>query len=489
MGMGLGLGFVTENARAFPGPSHSLERGFALSFTALSFALTLGTTFAIYLTLSHQLLQDDDNLLAERIHGVHLLLSEQPAGALAPLLARELEWRSTARSPVLFYVRVLDERGGTLAETPGMSERLPVKGFIALTDSPPGQRRYGEIQLPGGRSFRMAEARFEIGPGKDVRTVQVAMDETLRRHFFEAFRRKDAIFLCLGLLFSIVVGSWLVRRSLLPLKDFIRAAGRIHLNTLHERLRTDQLPEELRDLARTFNEMLDRLEQSFSRLTRFSADLAHELRTPLHNLRGAAEVALCKDRTPAEYREIIGSSLEEFEKLSSLIDRLLFLARAENPELQIQREPVRLALELERLCDFYESIASESGVELVVKAPESLTGNFDKTLFLRTIGNLLSNAITHCSHGGRTSVTASAIGDEIRIEVSDDGCGIDPQHLPRLFDRFYRADSSRTRASGGIGLGLSIVKSIVQLHHGEVSIESTVGKGTRVVLRFPKAVI
>jgi two-component system heavy metal sensor histidine kinase CusS len=230
--------------------------------------------------------------------------------------------------------------------------------------------------------------------------------------------------------------------------------------------------------------MLDRLEESFARLSRFSADIAHELRTPVYNLRGEVEVAVAKPRSPEEYREVLGSNLEECGRLAHLIDRLLFLARAENPETQITREPCDLGRELATVCEFYELSAREKGVGLAVAAGKTVQADLDRPLFQRAVGNLIANALAHTPPGGTVTLTATGDETSARVEVADTGPGIPAEHLPHVFDRFYRADHSRSSANGRVGLGLAIVRSITELHGGTVEIASEVGRGTRVRLLF-----
>jgi two-component system heavy metal sensor histidine kinase CusS len=231
--------------------------------------------------------------------------------------------------------------------------------------------------------------------------------------------------------------------------------------------------------------MLSRLEDSFARLSRFSADLAHELRTPLNNLRGEAEVALSQARTMEEYREVLSSNLEEYDALRRIIDSLLFIARSESPEAEIRTERLEVGAELRALADFYEALASEKGVSIVLSCAENLEMCLDRTLFQRAVGNLLSNAITHTPAGGRVTLSAIADPSGVRVEVADTGQGIAREHIPHVFERFYRVDGVRTRASGGAGLGLSIVKTAVAMHGGEVNLSSDLGRGTLVTLSFP----
>ena len=232
--------------------------------------------------------------------------------------------------------------------------------------------------------------------------------------------------------------------------------------------------------------MLNRLEQSFDRLSRFSADIAHELRTPVFNLRGEIDVALSKPRSAEEYREVLGSGLEECGRLARLIDRLLFFAQAENPETQITREPCDVVLELATVSEFYGLAAAEAGVRLTVTPQGNVLADLDRPLFQRAVGNVVTNALAHTPPGGSVSLTAAGDDTATRVEVVDTGCGIPAAHLPHVFDRFYRADQTRSSKNGSVGLGLAIMRSIVELHGGTVEIASEVGRGTRVTMIFPR---
>jgi two-component system heavy metal sensor histidine kinase CusS len=248
----------------------------------------------------------------------------------------------------------------------------------------------------------------------------------------------------------------------------------------------DKFPLELASLAGTFNEMLDRLEESFERISRFSADIAHDLRTPVNNIRGEAEVALARARTVDEYRDVLESSLEEAVRLSELIGDLLFLARAESPLTELHRENVNVGELLTTVRDYYEASATDAVISLVVyDGTGPLNAELDRSLMMRAVSNLVSNAIAHTPPGGAVTLTATNEDAAIRIEVSDTGAGIPAEALPRVFDRFFRVDPSRSKTSGNTGLGLAIVQSILTLHGGSAEIASQLDRGTRVTLRMP----
>jgi two-component system heavy metal sensor histidine kinase CusS len=316
--------------------------------------------------------------------------------------------------------------------------------------------------------------------------VQVATDRTLEQEILAGYEERLWYALGAALVASAAAGYVIARRGLRPIHEISATAANIRSSNLGERITLTGLPAELHQFAGSFNAMLDRLEEAFERLSRFSADIAHELRTPLNNLRGELDVALQKRRSPEEYAEAIGSSLEECARLGRIIDSLLFLARAEDPQTQIDRETFDVGEELGNLREFFEPVAHESGVQIVSDVSAPMTARLNRPLFQRAIGNLVSNALAHTPSGGAITLRARSEGANISLEVLDTGHGIPADHLPHVFERFYRADRSRTPVKGGVGLGLAIVKSIAELHRGSVEIESEIDKGTRVRLLFPQ---
>ncbi len=323
------------------------------------------------------------------------------------------------------------------------------------------------------------------GTDRESGVIEVALGQAHEEALLAEYRRRLWWVLSLALLVCSIVGYGIARRGVRPLAAITETAGHIRSSTLDRRIHTADLPTEIASLAETFNAMLAGLEDSFARLSRFSADIAHELRTPVNNLRGEAEVALRQVRTTDEYRSTVESLLEESVRLSRMIDSLLFVARAESPETQISREALDIARELHLVREFYDALAADAGIVLTVEAADDLAANLDRTLWQRAIGNLIENAVDHTPPGGHATVKASRDGDTLCVQVSDTGCGIPPEHLAHVFDRFYRVEPSRSTRSGRLGLGLALVKSIVALHGGSVEIASEAGRGTQVTLRLP----
>ncbi|QEH37790.1 Sensor protein CzcS precursor [Aquisphaera giovannonii] len=366
--------------------------------------------------------------------------------------------------------RIRDEEGRVIFETPASSDRLPA----AIVPGAAGV----DHRTAAGRWYRALSRRA------DGRTYEVCFDRTTELALLGRYRHYMAFVLIPALAATAVAGVVIARRGLRPVGNMAETVRRIGPERLGERIAIGGLPTELDDLARTFNVMLDRLQESFGRLERFSGDIAHELRTPVHAIRNVAEVTLATSRTRDEDREALAACLDSAETLSRLVERLLFLARADDPRMALDLETLDVAGELTAIRDFYGPAAEEAGVDLSVAAPPRLTARLDRTLFQRALGNLLTNALTHTPAGGRVTIAASAASKTLEVSVSDTGDGVAEEHLARLFDRFYRPDRART-AGQGVGLGLSIVKSIVELHRGRASVASRPGEGTVVTLHFP----
>jgi two-component system heavy metal sensor histidine kinase CusS len=283
------------------------------------------------------------------------------------------------------------------------------------------------------------------------------------------------------------MGYSIMRRGMRPIEAMARTVERIHSRRLSERIATADLPSELARLAHTFNEMLDRLEGSFGRISQFSDNVAHELRTPINNLQSEIEVALSRGRTGDDYREVLASCLEECNRITRIVQGLLFLAREESSSSPILLEELDIPSELEAVKDFYEGLAADAGLHIEVDAPGALCARLDRTLLRQAISNLVSNAIEHTARGGLVRIRASRESAGIRVAVADTGEGIPAEHLPRVFERFYRVDGARSLSQRNVGLGLAIVKSIVARHGGQIGIESRPGVGTTVTIDFATA--
>jgi len=423
--------------------------------------------------LAGQFLQDE-------VHDVRAALREIPNNPRA----MDAEINTEGMYPN-YYARVMDGHGREFGATPHMEEVVASFQFPPPAEATKPPRQFTKVQGRDGRWFLLASAWGQVGYAGDTQmVVQVALDVSKEERLVQNFGWRLAGVILLGLGLSGAAGVMVAGTGMRPLTEITSAAQRIGPTQLHERIGSTHWPQELTALAKAFDGMLDRLEDSFAKLSQFSADLAHELRTPINNLMGEAEVSLSKPRTTEEYQHVLASSLEECGRLSRLIDSMLFLARAENAETELKRSALDVRAEIEAVREFYDVVAEEQGVEVTCAGDGRL--NADPLLFRQALGNLLSNALQYTLRGGKVTISVAHSNGWIDIGVTDTGAGIDPEHLPHIFDRFYRADRARSQHPQGFGLGLAIVKSILALHGGMVAITSVAGTGTTVVLRFPR---
>lgn len=337
----------------------------------------------------------------------------------------------------------------------------------------------------GEDSYRgiSAEAATKIS-GQPPVIVALAVNIQHHRAFMNAFRNNLWLAIAAGIVLTIVLGWLAARRGLAPVHKMADVAKGISISHLGARLSSDAVPPELADLAIAFNEMLTRLEDSFRRLSDFSSDLAHELRTPISNLMTQTQVAASKERSADEYREVLYSNLEEYERLARMIADMLFLAKADNGLIMPNCETVDLSTEVRELFGFYEAYAEEQDVSLALVGKGTVRG--DRLMLRRALSNLLSNAIRHTPRHAtvKAIINPEAESGKVRLTFENPGENIPPEHLPRLFERFYRVDSSRQKASDGAGLGLAITKSIVEAHQGTIQAFSANGV-VRIEIIFP----
>ncbi|WP_313466020.1 heavy metal sensor histidine kinase, partial [Pseudomonas nitroreducens] len=286
------------------------------------------------------------------------------------------------------------------------------------------------------------------------------------------------------LLLLIALGARLVaKRGLQPLRQFGQVASLITTQDLSHRIPVQDLPRELGKAARALNLMLHRLDGGVQQLTQFSDDIAHELRSPIGNLLGKAQVTLSRPREKDEYEAVLAASTEELERVGRIVSDMLFLAQVSHPRALLPQEAVQLEEEAAKVAELFDFSAEERSLRIAISGHGQVVG--DRLMIQRAISNLLSNAIRHTPEGECISVQVRDDGTTVTLVVQNPGTGIAAEHLPHLFERFYRVDKGRSRAQGGTGLGLAIVRSIMELHLGAASAQSSEEGPTRFLLKFP----
>jgi len=450
--------------------------------TSLLLACGLGVFYAIVI---RHAFAEDNGVLADKVAALRADLHESGPD----VFAEELKSRQP-REHNAYWIRILDSQGRTFAETPGMDRSLPPQIF----PPPPASAKVSadtqkSVSTVGGlKDYRRGSKLFSLvtlseESGSQPYTLQVAQDRSSDERVERNFAVLFIMVLCGSVLGSAFIAVIVTKRGLRPLREMTQSVARIGPTHLKERVTPAEWPRELKPLAIAFDDMLKRLDDSFTRLSHFSADLAHELRTPIANMIGEAQVALTRDRTAAEYRETVESTVGECERLSRIVDNLLFVARVDAAREPIARKRFDGRTAIEKIAEFYQTIAEERHITISCSGEARIYA--DPDLFERAVGNLLDNALRFTPEHGSIHIALSENDGQFELAVGDNGCGIAPEHLPRVFDRFYRADSSR--GSDGAGLGLALVKSIVDLHGGSAKIESEIGRGTTVTLSFPNS--
>ena len=355
------------------------------------------------------------------------------------------------------------------------------KGLDEIERIDQGADGRGTISLPQhGRSYRTLAMRIEPLDHRPAVRLVVGVDVGPFGQTLHAFLSALALLSLSAMALVMLLGYWIARVGLQPLQRLSNDAQALRPNALSQRLRATQLPVELSDLATAFNGALGRLEAAYQQLEAFNADVAHELRTPLANLIGGTQVALARPRGAPELRDVLQSNLEELERLRSIVNDMLFLARADQGEAPSGLADVVLAQEVEKTIEFFEFVLDERGTTVQIDGEAKARATINVALFRRALSNLLQNAIEHSVPGSRLAVRIAQQADAVWISVSNPGETIAGVHLPRLFDRFYRVDASRhdDGMHRGHGLGLAIVKAVANMHGGAVSAVSVDGVTT-----------
>jgi len=320
-------------------------------------------------------------------------------------------------------------------------------------------------------------------PQSHGESLLLALDTHHHTHFMTQLHYTLVLYLLFATFLSGWLGWWVARRGLAPLRVMHERVREIDSRQLNVRMPTIESSIELAELGQGLNLMLERLEKDFERLSEFSSDLAHELRTPITNLLTQTQVTLTRDRNLEIYRDVLASNAEEFQRLARMVSDMLYLAKTEHGLELPNREPVELEREVRVLFDFYEAVAEEAGVALELSGKATIVG--DRLMVQRAIGNLLSNAVRHAFRDSVVKVSIVRLSKTIELTVNNQGRTIDDLDLPRLFDRFFRIEKSRSHPEhSGTGLGLSITQSLMVAHGGSVRVSSD-QKNTSFTLVFP----
>lgn len=455
----------------------SLSMRLALWF-ALASALLLGAIGVfLYRSLASELAWRDDIALAGRIDRMRALVADSDS------------IEALRRRPQL-YANMLGNRDNALWMLDATGQLLIAvnPGGLALPSLPPAPSiRLTDVAT--GQAARLAWV--DVWQGNRRFTVVAAKMLAERARMLASYRMTLGAALAGGALLSFVLGWLISQRALRPVRLMAQQAAAVDVRRLQQKAVVKLTPvpleetQELQQLGAALDQMLTRLADGFVQLSRFSEDLAHEMRTPLHNLMGHTEHALRKRRSVDDYEQLLASNLEEYGRMARMIDSMLFLARSEQPASGVTLETIDLAELCTQLVDYFEGVAEERGINVVVHAAGELVA--DRALVRRALANLLANALRYGTAEGTVTIRTCTDDETVGIAVHNTGAPIPAVHLPHVFERFYRCDPARSQGGDSGGLGLAIVASIMHLHGGEARVESD-DTGNRFTLLFPPSV-
>lgn len=457
---------------------YSLTLRLALLLASLSFVVMGLVGAALYNVLAVQLRLRDDAALVARVEQIRALLKDTNTLELIH------------RKPTLFANMLNNRESMLLLRYPGQPPLIEINPNHADIPAPTPVQADTPVQMSSVAHYRTtsdipvsavtARARADGAAGEiEITAARTMLDRT---RLLALYRERIFALALAGALLFALVGYFLLRRGLLPLRQLAAHADTVSIARLDGRLDGRDAPRELLPLITAFNEMLARLADGFMQLRQISADLAHDLRTPVNNLLGQTQVALGRPRSVEEYETLLASNVEELERLIRMSDNMLFLARSEHAQMAAEIQPLPIAEELARVAEYFEGPAEERQLRISVHGEGQIAA--DPILLRRALGNLLANAVTHADVGSEIRVLAEHGAHSVTLAVENHGATIADEHLERVFDRFYRIDAARTQSTTSNGLGLSIVRSIMQLHHGAWQAHSAAGL-TRFSLVFP----
>ena len=458
----------------------SITRRLAILFASVVMATLATVGSYLYRSLQNQLEFRDDSELIGKVVQIRHLLEEIRS-------PNDVEHARESLLNVVFahegLIFVLARPGGdVLIQNVKTTVHWPKLRAVPVEREPTVDDVGGWETSTGPARAIVARGRLGFGSGEELQ-ILLGREAGERLALLAAYRR-DLIFAgIVGALIASALGWLTVRRGLAPVSLVAKKANEISSRRLDTRLAIDEAPAELRELTAAFNAMLDRLEDGVRRLSGFSADLAHDLRTPVNALIVKTQVALSRHRSPDEYRALLESNIDEYERLSRLIESTLFLARADNAQLALHVERVSIRATLDKVAEYFSGVAEDAGVKLAVSGDAVV--NADKTLVERAVSNLVANGIRYTPRGGIVRINAAERPDAVAVDVENPGQTIPADQLDRVFDRYFRGDASRAGPGASAGLGLAIVRAIMSLHNGQARVVSENGT-TCFSLIFPR---
>ena len=451
----------------------SLTTRLTAYFSLCSAAVLLGLGVVIALAMDQHFAVEDYTALRENVSVIEKIVESSPATQVPERIREALQHRTD------LVARIQGSDRRILYVTKDFDFRAAAQALAQL-------RRKSDALVweQGVQQYRGMHAAIPMRDGSSgALDVLLGINTDIHAHFLHTFRGTLAFYIAVAALATGLFGWWAARHGLAPLRTMASRAQTVTADKLDERMPVDTVPVEVADLAATLNAMLERLQNDFRRLSDFSTDIAHELRTPITNLLTQTEVVLSQPREGTKYRDVLTSNAEELQRLARMVSDMLYLAKMEHSLTLPSAEDIRIADEIRALFEFYDALAEDKAVQLELRGDGHVVG--DRLMLRRALSNLLSNAIRHTPRLGHVVVSVSDEREGVTISVDNDGNEIPPHLLPFLFERFFRADKSRARPeSESAGLGLAITKAIVVAHGGAITV-SRIDERTRFSVCLP----
>jgi two-component system heavy metal sensor histidine kinase CusS len=456
--------------------AYSLLRRLSLAFTIVAILVLSMAGGLLYHSLSSQLMHRDDSEISVKLD--EFLSTARRYGSAEAIGINSGLFREELLAHPAISFAILDGQGRVLADSDRRDQRLR-----SIGSGDPAQRQPYSCSPPSLGPSRCVFGDEKLRSGESIR-VLLAHEAATRYSVLREYQGDVWLVILGGSALTGLLGYAIAKRGLSPVKTIGQRISRIEAHNLGERLDIRGGPVELRDIAGPVNRMLDRLQRAFARLSQFSSDLAHDMRTPLANMISASEITLSRERSTEEYEALIDSNIEECQRLQRMIETMLFLARADH-----SKELLRLGVfdcheEFARLTSYFEGVAENKGIHFALDG--AIQVRADPSMLRRALSNLVSNALEHADAESEVELRAYRSDEYVAVEVTNTGHTIPPEHIGKIFDRFYRINPARQGSAKNMGLGLAIVRSIMELHRGRVDVVSRAGS-TTFTLYFPSA--
>jgi heavy metal sensor kinase len=468
-------------------------------YKRLDFKLTVFNTCAfllmalcictfLYFRLEHTLLKEIDRFLADETRELMGYFYNYDSVQELELIQKGFDKEILKRKFYPLYYRILNAEGKVIFGSQGTESIKTSFDDHVVKNALKRKATTDTLSLPGQRHIYLVRSTPIFIEDHLTYIIQIATHLKFIEKTMNNFLRNILVAIGITLLFGALGGWLLARRGLSPISTIIKATNQITATSLTQRLLSPHSGDEIDHLVSTINDMIARLDDSFRKMAQFTADVAHELRSPLCSLKGETEVTLSQERSSVEYHSVLARNLETFNSLNKMIEDLLLLSKVDAGEKPlVVLTPLRLDKLIVNLYDLFKVLADQKSISFTLPHIEDVELKGDKTKLQQLFSNFIDNAIKYTPSGGTIKLSLRNQGEQVHAVIEDSGIGMRDEDLPYIFERFYRVDKSRSKATGGTGLGLSICRWIVEAHQGKIMVKSELGKGSTFTIILPKS--